>query len=236
MALFGGRFTAAGREHRAVLRALNDLSERHTPVQLEMEHNSAGFFTLVSLHKELLVVGRPRSVPGGLARGAYVRLTLPNTGRRQVRLPVLVPLMKLPVSNRYACICALPDAWSGQCRRNTDRFRTTRYRNLRLELPEAERNFRVVDISSSGLRILTGDEDAGLMLFEPGMELAPAHLLVGQRVQIQLERLVVRSRGTNTAGLEMQTAHDGASERFLVNLLNKLQEAEIKRLSIDAVG
>lgn len=236
MALFGGRFSAAGREQRAILRALNELSEHHTPVQLEVEHNGAGFFTLVSLHKELLVVGKPRTIPGGLPRGSYVRLTLPNSERRQVRMPVLVPHMKLPVSNRYACICALPDAWAGQCRRRTDRFPTTRYRNLRLVLPEMERNYRVVDISASGLRILMPEEEAGLMLFEDGMELTPAHLQVGQRVHIQLKRLVPRSQGSQSVGLEMEPMNDNASEKFLVNLLNKLQEADLKRLSMDSVG
>ncbi|HKI99106.1 MAG TPA: hypothetical protein VKB51_11580 [bacterium] len=236
MALFGGHFSASSREQRAVVRALAELSDAQTPVHLETEseQGSIGFYTQVSLHKTVIVVAKPRAVPGGLPRGSHIRLTLPNRRRRQVRLAVLVPHVKLPFSQRYACVCALPEEFSGQCRRGADRLNTKRYGNLRLAVSEQDRLFRVLDLSATGLRIFTG-ADSGLMMFEEGMEIGAAKLKVGKRVEIELEQLLPRSRGANWVGLEMKVVNDGASDRLLLNLLNKLREAELSRLSIDAV-
>lgn len=234
MALFGGRFSAANRAQRAVVRALTELSEAQTPVHLLSEQTGVSFYTLVSLHKTALVIARPRAVPGGLPKGTHILLTLPNRQRQQVRMAVLAPKVKLPFSMRYACVCTLPNEFSGQCRRGSDRINTKRYGNLRLHLPEQGRSYRVLDISNTGLRVFLAEEDANLMLFEEGMEVAPAHLQVGKRVQIQLERLVPRAKGGNWVGLEMSVAPDGTSERFLLNLLNKLREAELSQLAMDA--
>ncbi|HEX9841242.1 MAG TPA: hypothetical protein VGC20_00775 [bacterium] len=234
MALFGGRFSAANRAQRAVVRALTELSDQQTPVHLVSEQTGASFYTLLSLHKTALVVARPRAVPGGLAKGSQVVLTLPNRQRQQVRMPVIAPKVKLPFSMRYACVCALPQEFSGQCRRGSDRINTKRYGNLRLHLPEQGRSYRVLDISNTGLRVYLTEDEAGLMLFEEGMEVAPSHLQVGKRVQIQLERLLPRAKAANWVGLEMRVAPDGTSERFLLNLLNKLRDAELNALAIDA--
>ncbi len=232
MALLGGWLSAANREERAVLRALSDLSDRKMPVRLEVEASGINFFTIVSLRKNALLVARPRSLRGGLEKDSVVRLTLPNHGRKQVRTTVVVPKLKLPMSVRYATICAVPEAFCGVCRRGADRFSTTRFRNLHLQLPEVQKTYRVVDLSSNGLRVFTA-EDSSLLLFEPGNVVERALLRVGERARIELEQVVARSQGNQTVGLELRVRRDGTSERFLVNLLNRLAQNELHRLQID---
>jgi hypothetical protein len=232
MALLGGLLSSAHREERAVMRALAELSDRKMPLRLESEQSGVSFFTVISLRRNAVVVARPRSLRGGLAKESFVRLTLPNSGRKQVRLPVLVPHVKLPMTVKHACICGVPSAFSGVCRRAAERFSTTRFRNLHLQLPEQQKTFRVVDLSTSGVRIYAGAETS-LMLFAPGSELAPARLRIGERVTIEMASLVARAAGGGTVGLELRVQRDGASERHLMNLLNRLQEQELHRLHID---
>jgi hypothetical protein len=232
MALLSGWLSSASREERAVHRALAELSEHKMPVRLEAEQTGVSFFTVISLRRNGLLVARPRSLRGGLAKDSYVRLTLTNQGRKQVRTPVLVPQVKLPMSMKYGCICAVPQVFAGVCKRKADRFNTTRFRNLHLQLPEVNKSFRVVDLSASGLRIFTGTE-GGLLLFEEGSELAPARMRVGERAAIELQSLVPRSHAGNTVGLSLQVRRDGVSERYLMNLLNRLQEHELRRLQIE---
>lgn len=234
MALLRGWLSSQKREERAVLRALADLSDRRIPVRLESESTGVNFFTIVSLRKNGLLVATPRSLRGGLRKGAMVRLTLTNHGRKQVRVPVLVPHVKLPMSVKHACICGLPDAFSGVCQRGADRFSTTRYKNLLLQLPDQQKSFRLVDLSATGMRIFTG-EQSGLMLFQDETPVAPARLRVGQRAVIELEHVAPRYQTDNTVGLAMEVKRDGPSGRFLVNLLNRLQEQELARLRIDTV-
>jgi len=232
MALLGGWLSASSREERAVLRALAELSDRKMPVRLESEHTGISFFTVVSLRRNGVLVARPRTLRGGLPKDSIVRLTLTNSGRKQVRMPVLVPQVKLPMTVKYACICGVPQTFEGVCKRGADRFSTTRFRNLHLHIPSVEKTFRVLDLSTSGMRIFTGTEGS-LMLFEPDGELAPARLRVGERATIELQSLVPRAHVGNTVGLSMQVRRDGASERYLMNLLNRLQEQELQRLRID---
>jgi hypothetical protein len=232
MALLGGWISSAGREERAVLRALAELSDRKMPVRLESEETGVSFFTVISLRRNGLLVARPRTLRGGLPKDSYVRLTLPNTERKQVRMPVLVPQLKLPMSMRYASICGVPQTFSGVCKRKAERFSTARFRNLQLLLPSVGRTFRVVDLSTSGIRIFTGTE-GNLMMFEPESELAPARIRIGERAAIELDSLVPRARTGNAVGLSMQVRRDGASERFLMNLLNRLHNQELRRIQID---
>jgi hypothetical protein len=232
MALLPGWLSSATREERAVLRALHDLSEQKTPLRLESEATGVSFFTVISLRRNGLLVARPRTLRGGLPKDSIVRLTLTHHQRKQVRVPVLVPQVKLPMSVKYASICGVPKTFSGVCQRQADRFNTTRFKNLHLQLPAVEKSFRVIDLSTAGLRIFGGTESS-LLLFEPGSELAPARLRVGERAQIELESLVPRSQAGNTVGMAMRVRRDGASERYLMNLLNRLQEGELRRLRID---
>jgi hypothetical protein len=44
---------------------------------------------------------------------------------------------------------------------------------------------------------------------------------------------VPRARTGNAVGLSMQVRRDGASERFLMNLLNRLHNQELRRIQID---
>ena len=175
MAMLGGWLSAASRESRAVLRALQDLSQHKTPLRVEVEGKGFSYFTVISLRRNALLLARPSTLPAAVGKEDWLRLTLPNRERRQVRVPVVMPHIKVPFSVKHATICGVPDAWSGQCQRQADRFSTTRFKNLYLQLTEPERSFRVVDLSTSGLRILTGPE-TGLLLFEEGSELSLEHL------------------------------------------------------------
>lgn len=229
MALFRGYFSASAREQRAVMRAITELSREQMPAQAEVE-GGASFLTQVSLHRSVLVVARPRRLQGGLAQGAFVRLTLPNRHRMQVRMPVLVPRARLRLSHRYACLCQLPTEFSGQCRREGDRLDTRRYANLSLDVREQARRFRMLDISASGLRIYTGEDD-DLMMFVRGMVVSGAQLAVGQNTTIGLDTVLPRSRGDGWVGMEMHVAEDGQSGGFLARLLERLRQAELRRLT-----
>ncbi len=232
MALLGGLLSSQGRETRAVARALADLGERKTPVRVEVEGTGTSFFTVLSLRKNGLLLARPRTLAGGMAKGLCVRLTLPNHQRRQVRTEVLVPNVQLPMTLKHAMICSVPTAFSGQCQRSADRFDTSRFKNLTLHLADWQQTFRVIDLSATGLRIFTGT-DGEAYAFEAGNALGAGTLCVGRGIRIELGDITTRSRAGNTVGLSMAVQRAGDSQKYLLNLLNRLQETELKRIRID---
>lgn len=215
------------------MRALAEASDHKMPLRLDAEHSGISFFTVVSLRRNALLVAKPRSLRGnGVPKDSTVRLTLPNRERRQVRASVVVPHIKLPGGMRYALACDVPKAFSGQCQRGAERFTTTRFKNLHLHLEDMGRSFRVVDLSTSGARIYSG-HDSGLIGFQPGTDLGTARFRIGERVKIELEHVVARAQSQQTVGLEFRVKRDGASERYLMNLLNRLQNNELRRLQIE---
>lgn len=224
----------AGRERRAVFKALARLSADKTPVRAEAEQTGLSFYTLLTLRRDALLIARPYDLRSGLPKNGHVRLTLPNTERKQVRVPILVPHLQMDLSARHVCVCGVPTEFSGTCKRATDRLCTTQFRNLHLQLPSQNKTFRIVDLSASGLRIyVASGEDRALL--EPDTELRPANLRVGASTSISLESIIPRAISGNTVGMEMQVQRDGISERTTINLLNRLQLVELQRLRSERV-
>lgn len=224
-------FGFEGRERRAVLRALTELSDRRTPVHVEAEDTGLSFFTVITLRRDALLIVRPFDLRSGLVKNSFVRLTLPNRDRRQVRARILTPHLQMDRSLRHVCICEVPSTFAGTSRRASDRLCTTQFRNLRLQVPALDQSFRVLDLSASGIRIYRRLYD-GQSQFALDAELAPASLRVGSHTVIALESVQPRSLMRNTIGLHMQVKRDGNSERLLVTLLNRLQSVELQRLHI----
>lgn len=225
-------WSSAQREARAVRRALSELSDQKAPVRVDVEGLGLHFLTLVSVHRSGLLLAKPRSLRTQIARDTMVRLTLPNRARRQVRMPVLVPDVRLPLTVKHAFICSMPDHFSGQCQRVADRYTTVRYKSLLLQVPSEEKSFRVFNLSQSGLRILANGPPMAER-FVPGQELGPGALRIGHRVQVALSSLIPRNLQDRTVGLQMTVGDDQRSQRYLERLLQRLQQQELLRLRVE---
>lgn len=230
--MLGDLFGSAGRERRAVLKALVRLSDDKTPVRAEAERTGLSFYTLLSLRRDALLIARPYDLRSGLIKNTYIRLTLPNSQRKQVRAPIIAPHLQMDLSAKHVCVCGIPDAFSGTCRRATDRLSTSRFKNLHLQLPRQNKSFRILDLSAGGARIYAASE-SDREVFKMNTELAPANLRVGTHTVIALDSLLPRAAAEKTVGLKLQIQHDGVSERTMFNLLNRLQLIELQRLRPD---
>lgn len=179
----------------------------------------------------MVVIAKPRDLRHSVQKGAFVRFTVPDSDKDQLRLPVLVPHIKIPMSMTYAFICGLAPEMTGKSQRETQRFNTSRFRTLFLQLPDLNNNYLVIDICESGLKIQS-DDNGSLRLFEPGNEITPAHLRLGNRGVIELDSLVPCFKTDNTVGLKMTVKEEGPSRKHLKNLLDKLLYYELKQLQI----
>lgn len=204
---------------------LAELTRNKTPIRVEIENSLAKFNSQLTLKKGQIVVAKPLGLKEGLNVGTYVRVRVPGNARRELRLRVNTSHFNLANGNAVF-ICDAPEG-EVSARRESERFDVTRYSNLRLVVGTAE--FRLMDVSSSGFKVISTPAQAQ-QVFPLGKELRSTHLMLGTNARVDLERVVPRSHMGSSVGCEFDVKRDGASEKYLNHLLASLTKAESERM------
>lgn len=220
---FGGLLGGGGGDP---LETLADLSRNRTPVRVEIENTLIKFNSQLTLKKGTVVIAKPLGLKEGLAVGTHVRLRIPGSGRRELRLHVNAPHFNLSNGNAVF-ICDAPEG-EVSARRESDRFDVMRYNNVRLVV--GSEHFRLMDVSSTGFKALCTPAQAQ-QFFPLGKELHGAHVDLGTNVRVDLVKLVPRSHQSGSVGCEFEVKRDSASERYLHQLLSSLTKAESERMT-----
>ncbi len=219
---FGGRTGKGGGD---TLEALAELARKKTPVRVEVENSQIRFNSQLTLKRGMVVIAKPPGLREGFATDAFVRLRMPGAGRHELRLKVKSPHVNLANGN-IVFICDAPEA-EVDSRRESERFDVTRYNNLRLVMETVD--FRLLDVSESGLRAIANATEAE-RYFPLGKELRSAHLKLGAKVRVDLEKVVPRALMPAAVGCEFAVMQDSIAERYLTHLLDSLKKAEEARL------
>ena len=206
---------------------LAELARNKTSVRVEIEHSPLKFNSQLTLKKGAVIIAKPGGLREGLAKGSRVRLRIPGHGKREFRLVVTTPNFNLANGNAVF-ICDAPEG-EVESKRESERFDVRRFGNLRLELASEE--FRVIDISVSGLKVVTAADQAE-EYFPLGKELHSAHIRVGANVQVDLARIVPRAHHGSTVGCEFAVKQQTPSETYLKHLLDSLSKAETQRMTV----
>jgi hypothetical protein len=211
------------------LEVLAELARDKTPVRVEIEGTLIKFNSQITLKKGSVVVAKPMGLKEGLNAGTFVRLRLPGSARREMRLKVVTPHFNL-ASGNAVFVCDAPEK-PVEAHRETDRYDVTRYSNLRLVLGTEE--YRLTDISSTGFKVLASGSQVH-QHFPLGRELHSAHIMLGANARVDLERIVPRAHHGTGIGCEFAVGRGSASERYLDHLLTSLTKAETQRMSATA--
>ncbi len=209
---------------KEVWEALDRLSLSKTPVQVEIEKSLERFTTQLVVDKDQVIIARPTRPSLDLAAGSHIRVLLPGSERRELRLQVLVSRQHLG-QGLLAFVCK-PSRRQIPTRRIHERYSVRRYRNLHLVI-KGER-YRIVDICVAGCKvILTGTQSRELL--SAGEEIHGADVTVGFRVTIHLEWAVPRNRAGRMIGCEFEVRRDGLSDRYINRLVASLDKKEKDR-------
>jgi hypothetical protein len=188
---------------------------------------------VLALRGSTVVVARPSALHQGLEKGTIVRFPVPNDPSRHLRMEVVTPNFNL-VSGSPVFLCKVPTAFSEGSRRRSERFSTSRFNNLALEVPELKSRFRVLDLSLTGAKVLrgTGGPRVDIPLGRP---LHAGSLQLGTRVRVDLEQVIPRTSHGPSVGMEFAVKREGDSSRFLTHLLNSLEKTDVDRLSAETL-
>ena len=212
-----------------VLGAIRALESTRTPVRLEIEHANIHFYSVLTVRRSQIVVGKPPGLKKGISQGGTVRFTMPNKDEYVVRMKVLAP--HIDMEDGFFCFsCQIPVTYAGKSSRSVDRFSTARFNNIHLTLPDKGTVLRVIDISTIGLKIYTGDlEIQGI--FEIGTPVKRASVTIGQNLTIDLDQVIPRSHHGKTVGMELQVAEESAEEKILQRFVQTLETTENEQMS-----
>lgn len=219
LGLFGG-----GQDD--VTEVLEAVARNRTPVQAEIEQSQIRFQSQLSLKETAVILAKPLTLAASeLRTGGHVRIRWAGGGQREVRLEILAPHFNLP-NGAAGFVCKRPTG-SAKAKRKRERYDTSRFTNLRLEV--AGGAHRVLDLCASGCRLaMTGDSKLAHTAL--GKETGEAVLLIGDGSRVVFEHLIPRSKHQGAVGCEFRVKQDGRSSKVLSQVLQSVQSRQFDRI------
>lgn len=212
-----------------VLGAIRALEANRTPVRLEIEHANIHFYSVLTVRRSQIVVSKPPALKKGIRQGGTVRFTMPDKDEKVVQMEVLTPHIDME-DGLFCFSCQIPVVYTEKSGRMADRFSTARFNNIQLILPDKETVFRVIDISTIGLKIFTGGLDFQ-GIFEIGTPVEGASVTIGQNLTLDLEQVIPRSHHGKTVGMEILVAEESTVEKILQRFIESLETTEMEQMS-----
>jgi hypothetical protein len=214
-----------GKGEGDALEILAELARTKTAVRVEVENSHIRFNSQLTLKRGMVVIAKPPGLREGFVVDSFVRMRTTQGAQREYRMKVKSPHVNLANGN-VVFICEAPEA-AVSSQRAAERFDVTRYNNLRLVMNTVD--FRLLDVSGSGIRVVTNATEAE-QFFPLGQALGDAHLKLGAKVRVDLQKLVPRSRQPAAVGCEFEVRQDATSGRYMAHLLDSLKKSEEARL------
>ena len=103
------------------------------------------------------------------------------------------------------------------------------FANVQLVIANRAREFRVVDVSLTGCKVLTTPLEAQTY-FPLNRELGQVHIQVGSKAKVELNTVIARSHHGASVGCEFSVKGEGPSQVYLSHLIKSLEKAETERL------
>jgi hypothetical protein len=208
--------------------ALMRLDAEMAPIRVEIENTHTRFESRLTIKRESVVVFKPSGLRDQLQAGSFVRFRLPHDMSREVRLEVATPHVNL-ASGTSLFLCKMPTTGLQPAKRNAERYNVTKFKNVLLTLGKRGRSFRVVDVSLSGCKVFSTQAEAN-SYFPIGKELEFVQLSLGQKVKVDLERLVPRAHLRQTVGCEFEISGEGPSKVHMQSLIKSLEKFEARNV------
>lgn len=219
---------AFGGSAKRLLETLRTIDVERTVVTVQVEGTQVRFPSRLLLKDDKVVFAKPETLGDGLRPGSVVRFKLPEDPRREVRLEVYAPHVNL-ASGSAVFLCRVPASGPSPAKREADRYGTAHLGNLLLVIPNRAREFRVMDISAGGCRVLTSSLEAETY-FPLGRALTGVRIQAGKRASIELEAVIPRAHQNASVGCEFRVTPEGVSQAYFSQLMRSLDRAATERL------
>jgi hypothetical protein len=207
------------------------LDRQKVSIRLEIEQTQVRFTTALACKRNTVVVAKPPALGNELQAGGFVRFKVPGEGGTEIRMEVLTPHFNL-TNGTPVFLCKQPTRFAQNNGRNAERYGTSRFTNLVLQVPSLPETFRVVDLSATGCRILT-PYPRPREKFSLNEQVAGAWLQLGRHVKVDLAYVIPRTFHGQAIGLEFVVDPAGNQHKFLAHLIRSLEKLQSESLKAE---
>lgn len=211
-----------GGSAKRALEVIERLADEKATLTVQIEGNPTRFKSRLLLKEGQVVFAKPQSAQEGLRSGKFVRFRVPDDPGKEVRLEVVAPQVNL-ASGSAVFVCKAPESGLATAKRQSDRLGLAHLSNVMLVLPEHSREFRLIDISEHGCRVMTTPPEAKTFL-PIGRELAKAYIQVGSKAKVELNSFIPRTHRPTSVGCEFEVKAEGTSAVYLERLIQTLEK------------
>lgn len=208
-----------------VVPVLKRVSSEKRVVRIEIDAAQVRFNSGILLKDGHVLVGKPEGLEPSLSVGDTARFKIPWDKKFEVRMETVVLHLNLK-NGTEVFVCKSPTGRAHIIRRTSDRFNTSRFRNLHLSLPALDDAFSIVDLSAAGCRV---EADPGMLRksFGVGRRIWEGLIRVEGKLQVQLDFIIPRVYHEETVGLQFNVNRQGNHESKLTSLLGILAIEEV---------
>ena len=215
---------------------ISELSKVKTPLRVEIEDTDHRFYSKFLLRSGAVVLKYPQRLKDQLAEDRRLRIELPESPEDSLCL--LISSARYGGAGEMATelgqmtvVCKIPSATVEKTKRAAIRYFTGRFNDIVLILASQAGKFPVVNLSTSGLRLLLKSEEQQ-QLFSLGAYLGEAGIQLGKMARVKLIDAIPRCHFADGVGIEMVVDPAGISKKTLEYFVEKLADEEQK---LDAV-
>ncbi len=212
-----------GDSSKRTMEVLQRLEQDRTTVSLQIEGSQARFKTRLLLKEDQVVFAKPQGLRERLRAGKHVRFRIPDDPKSEVRLEVLAPQVNL-ASGSSVFVCKMPTGGPATAKRAADRHGVAHLTNVMLVMPKREREFRLTDISLTGCRVSISPGEAKT-IFPLGRPVGEAHIQVGAKAKVELDKMIPRSHHPGAVGCEFTVKDEGNSKVYLERMIETLDRS-----------
>ena len=228
MAKFLERFTGKGENGSKAQEAITRLSNERVNLRVEIEKTSLFFHSKVLLRAGAVVLVKPGKLQENLIAGNWLRVRLPSAEKTELRLQISSAKYGEAVQGsteigNVTILCKIPGASVVAPKRSTDRYLTSNFRDLLLELASHTSPYPILDISRHGIRIrIAKSEDADR--FPIGSYIEHGRIRLGKKAKVSLLDVRPRVHFPDAVGMEMTIDPNGNSRKVLEIFLETLEK------------
>ena len=228
---FGGfldKFTKRGDDDAEVAsQAISSLTDNRKTMRVEIEQTHCSYYTIPMLRSGAVVVPTPERFKTNLETGGWLRIRINNENKQDLRVQITSARHggtgQMALSPEHiAVLCKIPGAAVMPTKRAHDRFHTSHFKGLQLDIISPVGTYPVLDLSTTGMRVGVESEEE-LQRFPVGQSLKRGRIRFGSKAVVDLQDVIPRCHYEGAVGLEIEVNSSGHSQKVLKMFLDSLE-------------
>ena len=207
---------------------ISGFNDERSEKRIEIENTPHVYYAVPTLRSGAVVIFTPERLQKVVSEGQWVRIRIPDADRKDVRLQISSAKhggtgAMATTPDCFSLLCKIPGASAEPTKRASDRYITSHYRDLLLDISSpVAGSYPVIDLSAQGLKIHVSNPDQ-IGQFTIGEYYSLGRMRLGSKARVEIKVFIPRVHFGDSVGLEIAVNASGHSQRILSMFLESLE-------------